>query len=491
MRSLPRPTSPEVPMLLTGGTGGLQHTLKYWWFSCVRAADRQLWAKLEGLGIQPEHFALRWLLVWGAREFALPDVLLLWDALMSNRARLTAAQQQPEADQSQSDDSRLEAEFLLDREVTRALQPACEGTEELIHPEQFRSVNFSAGRLDCNVRVQQSASGDDEDCSELGFLFDFFTAVLLAVRGRLLSMDFEQCIGFLQCLPRHIEELDMPQLLAETTRIRQRRAVARVVHACRSVLASAAPRKRSDSQAAKLAPLVNSLATTTTLASPEPQSPDPLIMVSKFFGQITGKLKFLQPGSAPTSPVSPLSPPPSATWDGAQAPAYLLLALARASAKGARQLHIYEVVDYSAATNTAAVRKMAECDAAAPSLVGIERQANRIDRTIVKVCLTPPEVAPMVSSVGKQAGELLAGPGSFSGSRSGGGSAAKLQHGRQGLPSLTIPKPAAGVRAASSSSTVVGDKEPFWWASMETEPRALGRTRIDFELCDFDSDDDE
>ncbi|KAI8323295.1 RabGAP/TBC, partial [Martensiomyces pterosporus] len=83
--------SPDVSALTAGEIGGLQHILKYWWCNYVRLADRQLWMRMDGLGIQPEHFALRWLLVWGAREFSLPDVLLLWDALMANRARLATA----------------------------------------------------------------------------------------------------------------------------------------------------------------------------------------------------------------------------------------------------------------------------------------------------------------------------------------------------------------------------------------------------------------
>ncbi|KAJ1951092.1 hypothetical protein FBU59_000362 [Linderina macrospora] len=494
-----RSMSPEVSTLLTGDTGGLQHTLRYWWVSCVRAADRRLWAALDGVGIQPEHFALRWLLVWGAREFALPDVLVLWDALMANRARLIAPQPPATAPAAMSaDESLLDAADLLDRDVTRALQPMCSGTSAVIDAGLFRLVDFSAGKLACNVRVQQGISGDDDDGSELGFLFDFFTAVLLAVRDRLLNVCFEEGIAFLQNLPRHTPELQMPQLIAETVRIRQERAAMRVVRACRSVLASVATRRRSDSQAAKLAPLVagtgsagipESLASITAPVSPELMSlpaVDAMDKVSKFFGQISDKFRFLQPGhgSAPTSPVLPLSPtsPTTASYDGRRAPAHLLLALPRTGSANQRLLHIYEVVDYSALSKTACVRKLAECDAKASSLVEIQRMAGSVDRRVVSVCLTPREVKRMVSSVGKGDGERLAAAGS-------GGMVGR----RQGLPNLEIPNKAPVVerRAASSTSTVVAEPEPFWWASMEPEfAPAAARARVAIELCDFDSDEE-
>ncbi|KAJ2681826.1 hypothetical protein H4R19_007254, partial [Coemansia spiralis] len=199
-------------------TGGLRGILWHWWDDYVRLTDPQLWARLDALGLRPEHFALRWLLVAGAREFALPGVLVLWDALMANRARLSAARPRR----------------TLAHEAGRALGPQP-------RPAAYAAVRAAVGRLHCEVRVAVGASGDDEDSTHLGFLFDVFAAVLLALRPRLLRLPLDGCLALLQQLPRDAAELDPRRLVDDALRLRAHRAARRAVRACHAVL-GAAPR---------------------------------------------------------------------------------------------------------------------------------------------------------------------------------------------------------------------------------------------------------
>ncbi|KAJ2237205.1 hypothetical protein H4R99_003815 [Coemansia sp. RSA 1722] len=193
--------------------GGLQGALSRWWTQRVRVADAELWERLTALGARPEHFAVRWLLVWGAREFALPDVLALWDAVIAAAGG---------SGSSSSDGDRRVADDLAQ---TRVCEP----------------VRAMVGRIPCVVRVRRCVSGDAGDTEQLGFLFDFFTAVLLALRPRLMHASFDACLALLQGLrAADVPELrEMRALVAGAVRLRQIRCETRAVRACRAVLASA------------------------------------------------------------------------------------------------------------------------------------------------------------------------------------------------------------------------------------------------------------
>lgn len=50
--------------------------------------DPELVAHLRRLGIKPEYYALRWLTMYFAQDFALPEVLRLWDSLLASPHRV-------------------------------------------------------------------------------------------------------------------------------------------------------------------------------------------------------------------------------------------------------------------------------------------------------------------------------------------------------------------------------------------------------------------
>ncbi|KAJ1891789.1 hypothetical protein LPJ81_005676, partial [Coemansia sp. IMI 209127] len=216
----------------SGGSeiGGLQSIIRHWWENYVRTADSQLWSRLVSLGVHPEHFAVRWLLVWGAREFSLPDVLILWDTLMANRARLAAhkdsAQRQTHGPGARS--------MVCDSISSAIISPAV----HIARRGAYGTVHATIGKLQCEVRLSRGMSGDDGDGSQLGFLFDFFTAVLVAMRGWLLVSPFEKCISLLQNLPHDVPELEMHSLLESALQQRSDRADRRAVKACKAILST-------------------------------------------------------------------------------------------------------------------------------------------------------------------------------------------------------------------------------------------------------------
>ncbi|KAJ1821387.1 hypothetical protein LPJ56_003251, partial [Coemansia sp. RSA 2599] len=228
--------------------------LQQWWTLRVRAADPELWQRLTALGARPEHFAVRWLLVWGAREFSLPDVLALWDAVLA---------------------SSVVGSLGVDGGGKRRL------ADELACARDCAPVHAMAGRIPCAVRVPCGISGDVGDAEQLGFLFDFFTAVLLALRPRLMQAGFDACLALLQGLrSADLPELrEMRTLVASVVQLRRSRCEARAVRACCAVLASADFRRPSAS------------------SSQAPSTP------TRLFRQITGRIGLGGPPSPPTSPV--------------------------------------------------------------------------------------------------------------------------------------------------------------------------------------------
>ncbi|GAU94713.1 hypothetical protein RvY_06437-2 [Ramazzottius varieornatus] len=53
----------------------------------LKEADEVLWKRLMELDVKPQYFSFRWLMVLLSQEFALPEVLHLWDALFSDAHR--------------------------------------------------------------------------------------------------------------------------------------------------------------------------------------------------------------------------------------------------------------------------------------------------------------------------------------------------------------------------------------------------------------------
>lgn len=50
--------------------------------------DPTLYKHLQGLGIEPQIYGIRWLRLLFAREFHMQDVLTLWDAIMADDPQL-------------------------------------------------------------------------------------------------------------------------------------------------------------------------------------------------------------------------------------------------------------------------------------------------------------------------------------------------------------------------------------------------------------------
>lgn len=53
----------------------------------LKDADASLWHRLEELELKPQFFAFRWLTLMLSQEFPLPDVLRIWDSLLSDSNR--------------------------------------------------------------------------------------------------------------------------------------------------------------------------------------------------------------------------------------------------------------------------------------------------------------------------------------------------------------------------------------------------------------------
>ncbi|KAJ2775046.1 hypothetical protein IWQ57_000567 [Coemansia nantahalensis] len=341
-------------------TGGLQGILRHWWDDYVRPTDEQLWARLDGLGLRPEHFAVRWLLAAGAREFALPDVLVLWDALMANRARLAAAA--------------ARGPTPLPCEVARALNPQP-------HPAPaYTAVRAPVGRLRCEVRVPVGASGDDEDSTHLGFLFDVLTAVLLALRPRLLRLSLDGCLALLQRLPRDAAELDPRRLVDDALRRRARRAARRAVRACHAVLGAVPRETPPPACTASLAPLLSPHATPVGIAAGAPATPK--AGVSRLVGRLAASLGLLDSTPAVHAADCLLLAIP-ARLHGPSPPAK----------QQSPRVDVLEVAAFDPHALVASVRLLGGCCALRPALAGVQRAAQRD----FIVCLAAPTKRPLPS----------------------------------------------------------------------------------------------
>lgn len=53
----------------------------------LRHKDEEIWMHLSAMGVEPQFYALRWLLLMLTQEFELPDVLALWDGFIADSGR--------------------------------------------------------------------------------------------------------------------------------------------------------------------------------------------------------------------------------------------------------------------------------------------------------------------------------------------------------------------------------------------------------------------
>ncbi|KAJ2557973.1 hypothetical protein EV175_001033 [Coemansia sp. RSA 1933] len=464
-------------------TGGLQRIIRHWWESSVRTADVQLWSRLEALGVHPEHFAVRWLLVWGAREFALPDVLVLWDSLMANRARLAAHADDSEMEQTNAREVSGSAEaggsamcLNISQAITWPATEAALGRNGgFSAPAQERqSGEFSAmrtgiGRLQCEVRARRGVSGDDGDRSQLGFLFDFFTAVLVAMRGWLLASPFEKCISLLQQLPRDVPELDMHALLDAALRRRSERADSRAAKACRAVL-STVDRTALGLAAAAGADDLRGLEALDALYGPSisrqvlgdagPGTRSAAIAgggkVSRFFGQLSGRIgQTMQTLFNDADGSSP-----------AEVDCLLLVQPVPRSSPAA--VAVYEVAHFDSHTLVATVVSLGECDASHPSLASV-RCAAAPDSSappVVTVRLPAPYAAAHIRKNSRDGGRLVRGPT------------------HRSTPNFGMEQ--KQLRAEGNRP------EKPWWAANDDAAahRNPLAAPVRIELCDYDSDSD-
>ncbi|KAJ2846373.1 hypothetical protein IWW36_004382 [Coemansia brasiliensis] len=403
----------------------LKRTLAQWWQGRVHSADAQLWTHLNEMGLRPEHFAVRWMLVAGAREFALPDVLVLWDALLADRARLVAPLP------------------LLSTQLRCALRPT----------HMHRAIRLQIGRLSCETHFLTGISGDDADLAPLGFLFDFFTAVLLALRPQLMLVPLDACIALLQHLPREDSVLEMRCLIDATLALRSDRAAVRAVRSCSAVLATA-PR-RSGSNISAIAPLLVPNAEYVSSGSDYETLQRPAELVSRLLGQLSSKLGFRTPplspaaGTGVSNPI-PATPPPtpqSAALD------CLILAIPRQhstmalhSDVVASAINVYEVRSFDPQVLEATVRQLGECDAVNPSLASVQIPASNT----ADICVPLAEL---------------------------------------GIPKRQHRRTSDGSSSISSSITAADDRiaPPSRWPSDRFKSPTWHQTAL-IELCDSDSD---
>ncbi|KAJ1991597.1 hypothetical protein GGI25_001612 [Coemansia spiralis] len=446
---------PDVAANTKGEIGGLQDIIRHWWTNYVRVADAQLWTRLEALGIHPEHFAVRWVLVWGAREFALPDVLVLWDALMADRARLNAqaTQTQPEAAVGSNCSADVANRTELGSAIVNALAiPSSNNIESQgewqkqqqqqhkIFDKSFKAVRSPIGKLQCEVRMAQGISGDDDDCSQLGFLLDFFTAVLLAMRNWLMAAPFEKCISLLQCLPRDSPELGIHSLIKSAFRLRAERANRRAVRACKAILSTIDRTKYRMAagivEAGGLEPLyalyelaapisMQTINTTShqlayahkTTAQTHQHSDNTTTAagsggggkVSRFFGKLGLNVQTLLSGDGSNSNSSDISAHSAGNgmsqFSDNTHPDCLLLAITGRFSSGAApavmryssnshkandRTRVYEVVHYNRHTRIATAICLGECDALRPSLASVRVSVDSANETKIAVRLPAP-----------------------------------------------------------------------------------------------------
>ncbi|KAJ2515820.1 hypothetical protein GGI11_003647 [Coemansia sp. RSA 2049] len=512
----------------SSNVGGLQNAIRRWWDSYVRIADAQLWRRLEALGVHPEHFAVRWLLVWGAREFPLPDVLVLWDSLMANRARLAAAPRAPAS---------LGVKPGVREAISRAMTSRAANSAHYHHQHkesEYGAVRTHIGRLRCEVRMRQGVSGDDDgDRSQLGFLFDFFTAVLVAMRGQLLTASFEKCIALLQQLPRDAPELEMHSLIESALRLRADRAGRRAVQACTAVLATVDRGCLGLGEPQGLSTLYSLYgpsvsrqqqhrrrASRNAATTPTPAAGLSGSKVSRFFGQLSGRIgqtvqtllsqesddetnssssSSIDTASGRRWPEANSADVGEAQWSpecvfvvAPAAPGVAGGANAGTSAKAATsRVAVYEMACFDRRSLTATVVLLGECDGLRPQLASVQ-SAQGVDRstgkpTVVSVRLPapyavspPPAVAAAATRIAAHGTKhhvrvaTTAGPG-YRGAGAGIGAGAVCGNDDEEL-------------------TATDPTQQMWWKSMEpvhTRSEHGRPTPARIELCDYDCDGDD
>lgn len=81
----------EMKRCYVGGEGGevsgMERQIREFG-ALFRIKDPELERHFEGLKLELRFFALRWIRLWLAREFVLPDVLALWDSFLTSEQRL-------------------------------------------------------------------------------------------------------------------------------------------------------------------------------------------------------------------------------------------------------------------------------------------------------------------------------------------------------------------------------------------------------------------
>ncbi|KAJ2089126.1 hypothetical protein IW138_003706 [Coemansia sp. RSA 986] len=515
--------------------GGLQGTIRHWWVSYVRTADEQLWSRLDSLGVHPEHFAVRWLLVWGAREFPLPDVLVLWDSLMANRARLAARENQTYKQGSSGSGGYSRgsgASSVVYDTISSAIafpaantaQSGCGDSDAYEQRSTYSAVRTTIGKLRCEVRLCQGMSGDDSDGSQLGFLFDFFTAVLVAMRDWLLVSPFERCVSLLQNLPRDIPELEMRSLIGSALQQRSDRAERRAVKACRAILSTVDRTKlglaagMDDSRGlealhALYGPLIpRRISQNAGMHSKFAGSGG---KVSRFFGELSGRIgqtmqtllsvdsdddNDIETGSNVGSGFGDMHPLGMPFQPGSLPSAECLLLVVpvpeiqdRMEAKVA----IYEVAHFDNRTLTATAVSLGECDGRQPSLANVRvASLDSAAAPVVSVRLPAPYAvaAPTRIAVPRQKTKdgrdgYAHRPASSTPNMRGTASSERIM--------LVVPSSRGNGLACGSgdeellTATATDSREMPWWKDIPAAPAHRRPDPVHIELCDFDSDGDD
>ncbi|PVU97858.1 hypothetical protein BB561_000254 [Smittium simulii] len=263
--------------------GGIQRLLWKWWNDYLSTVDPDLWRYMSLKSFNPQDFALRWLLVWCAREFELSQVLRIWDSILSDQSREIFKNKATFNTNGINEDAENEAEYSLPLESNSNSQEYSMGSATLrqysipdtskgkkdyqfIGPKYRRvttdtplkkknnRLTYDPRSINSNYKNDQTkekklnfrktadfcmenkdlkfnslckdfnklftSSKEQEDKSDTNFLLDFCVAMLISIRKEILRSDFSSGMMIIQsAYQSKSNKCDVKKLLEITKKI--------------------------------------------------------------------------------------------------------------------------------------------------------------------------------------------------------------------------------------------------------------------------------
>eukprot|EP00922_Rhytidocystis_sp_ex-Travisia-forbesii_P069488 GHVS01103695.1.p1 GENE.GHVS01103695.1~~GHVS01103695.1.p1 ORF type:complete len:426 (-),score=92.51 GHVS01103695.1:480-1757(-) len=132
----------------------------------LKLKDRELWNHLHRLGVNPQFYAMRWILLWLTQEFEMVDVLSLWDAILSdNGVPLPLVYYLCVAIVLKMREALLAGDFTSSMKLLQHL-PAFEPQTLLNHANAMRADDIAMGRVPYHPSTRhQHQTSTTSDCS--------------------------------------------------------------------------------------------------------------------------------------------------------------------------------------------------------------------------------------------------------------------------------------------------------------------------------------